>query len=221
MKETVILSLSGGLDSCVCYYYLQSLGYTVRGVNFSYGSKHNAKERAAAEKLCPGLIKIDLDFSHVKSDLLLTGGSIPDGHYEQPNMIRTVVPFRNGIMLSYLAALAESMDCRKIALANHSGDHAIYPDCRTEFISAMNNAVRLGTYGHIEILSPFSEINKTDIVALGKKLKIEKQMYESWSCYKGGELACGTCGTCVERREAFVNAGLPDLTPYGKKACTV
>ncbi len=221
MKETVILSLSGGLDSCVCYYYLQSLGYTVRGVNFSYGSKHNAKERAAAEKLCPGLIKIDLDFSHIKSDLLLTGGTIPDGHYEQPNMIRTVVPFRNGIMLSYLAALAESMDCRKIALANHSGDHAIYPDCRTEFINAMNNAVNLGTYGKIEILSPFSEINKTDIVALGKKLKIEKQMYESWSCYKGGEFACGTCGTCVERREAFVNAGLPDLTPYGKQACTV
>jgi len=85
----------------------------------------------------------------------------------------------------------------------------------------MNNAVNLGTYGKIEILSPFSEINKTDIVALGKKLKIEKQMYESWSCYKGGEFACGTCGTCVERREAFVNAGLPDLTPYGKQACTV
>ncbi|MDD4003895.1 MAG: 7-cyano-7-deazaguanine synthase [Elusimicrobiaceae bacterium] len=216
MTETVILSLSGGLDSCVCYFYLQSLGYAVRGVNFSYGSKHNARERAAAEKLCPGLLKLELDFSQIKSDLLLSGGPVPDGHYHEIGMKSTVVPFRNGIMLSYLAAIAESSDCRKIAIANHSGDHALYPDCRTEFITALNGAVALGTYSKVGILSPFSEINKTDIVALGKKLGIERQMYDSWSCYRGGESQCGTCATCAERREAFVNAGLPDLTRYGE-----
>ena len=219
MTESVILSLSGGLDSCVCYYYLQSLGYSVRGVNFSYGAKHNARERAAAEKICPGLMKIDLDFSHIKSALLVGGGPVPDGHYKESDMKSTVVPFRNGIMLSYLAAIAESCGARKIALANHSGDHAIYPDCRTDFVAAMDRAVTLGTYGRIGVLSPFTEINKTDIVAMGKKLGIEKQMFESWSCYKGGDAHCGTCATCVERREAFVNAGLTDKTRYGELVC--
>ncbi|MFA6584173.1 MAG: 7-cyano-7-deazaguanine synthase QueC [Elusimicrobiaceae bacterium] len=220
MRETVLLSLSGGLDSCVCYFYLQSLGYNVRGINFSYGAKHNAAERAAAEKICPALIKLDLNFEHIKSDLLLTGGPVPDGHYEDAVMKKTVVPFRNGIMLSYLAAIAESENCSKIAIANHSGDHAIYPDCRPDFIAAMSKAVQAGTYTRVEILSPFSAMTKTHIAMTGKKLGLEKIMSGTWSCYKGGAKHCGTCGTCVERKEAFSLAGVKDETVYEETECT-
>jgi 7-cyano-7-deazaguanine synthase len=147
-----------------------------------------------------------------KSDLLKSGGKIPDGHYEELTMKKTVVPFRNGIFLSLAAGYAESLGAEAVAIAAHSGDHAIYPDCRESFFLPMAQAVEAGTYANIKLLRPFVAMDKAAIVRRGAELKINYA--RTWSCYKGGLLHCGTCGTCIERREAFLMAGVPDPTPY-------
>ena len=116
-------------------------------------------------------------------------------------MKSTVVPFRNGIMISYAAAIAEDNDCKYILLANHFGDRAIYPDCRKEFIEGMTNAVKYGTYNNIEILAPFTNVSKREIGLLGKTLDVDFK--NTYSCYEGEEIHCGECGTCVERKEAL------------------
>jgi 7-cyano-7-deazaguanine synthase len=127
-------------------------------------------------------------------------------------MKRTVVPFRNGIMLAIACGIAESRDAQGLVIAAHAGDHAIYPDCREPFMKAMAEAMQAGTYAAIELLRPFIAIDKTGIARLGHELGVD--FSHTWSCYKGGDVHCGTCGTCVERREAFANAGLTDPTPY-------
>jgi 7-cyano-7-deazaguanine synthase len=147
-----------------------------------------------------------------KSDLLQSGGEIPKGHYEEQSMKKTVVPFRNGIMLSIAAGFAESLEARGLVIAAHSGDHAIYPDCREDFMKAMGDAIRLGTYAEVELLRPFIALTKADIAARGTELGVDYS--RTWSCYVGGDTHCGECGTCVERREAFLLAGVPDPTHY-------
>jgi 7-cyano-7-deazaguanine synthase len=127
-------------------------------------------------------------------------------------MKRTVVPFRNGIMLAVACGFAESVDAEALAIAAHSGDHAIYPDCREPFMQGMATAMEEGTYARIRLLRPFIAMDKTAIARRGIELGID--FSETWSCYKGGEIHCGTCGTCVERREAFILAGIPDPTTY-------
>ena len=127
-------------------------------------------------------------------------------------MKQTVVPFRNGIMLAVAAGLAESRNAEALVIAAHSGDHAIYPDCREPFMQAMADAMRLGTYVGIQLLRPFISTYKAGIANLGQRLGVDYAM--TWSCYKGGDIHCGTCGTCVERREAFLLAGVPDPTVY-------
>jgi 7-cyano-7-deazaguanine synthase len=126
---------------------------------------------------------------------------IPDGHYEDESMRSTVVPFRNGIMLSICAAIAESEKLDEIYLANHLGDHAIYPDCREEFSSAMSKAIEYGTYQKIRVMTPFVYMSKRDVALRGKSFDID--LAKTWSCYKGQKIHCGTCGTCVERKEAL------------------
>ncbi|MBQ6309457.1 MAG: 7-cyano-7-deazaguanine synthase, partial [Prevotella sp.] len=123
-----------------------------------------------------------------------------------------VVPFRNGIMLSIAAGIAESHNLKYVMMANHGGDHAIYPDCRPSFVEAMSKATQEGTYPGIQILAPYTDITKADIAMKGKALGIDYT--KTWSCYKGGEHHCGKCGTCVERREALAAAGIPDETIY-------
>jgi 7-cyano-7-deazaguanine synthase len=150
------------------------------------------------------------------SDLLSGGGEIPDGHYEEASMKSTVVPFRNGIMLSIAAGFAESRGAEAVVIAAHSGDHAIYPDCRESFLEPMACAIREGTYARIELLRPFVAMDKAAIARQGAELGVD--FSRTWSCYKGGEIHCGTCGTCVERREAFELAGLPDPTAYAVTA---
>jgi 7-cyano-7-deazaguanine synthase len=149
---------------------------------------------------------------HFSSDLLQSGGEIPDGHYAEENMKRTVVPFRNGIMLSIAAGFAESRGAEGLVIAAHSGDHAVYPDCREPFMQAVSDAIRLGTYAAIAVLRPFIATDKAGIAAIGAELGVD--FSQTWSCYKGGAVHCGTCGTCVERREAFLMAGVSDLTVY-------
>ena len=136
----------------------------------------------------------------------------PEGHYADPTMKKTVVPFRNGIMLSIAAGYAESLGASQVILGNHFGDHAIYPDCRKDFITPMAEAIKHGTYGEIALLSPFCEVDKTEIAKIGASLGVPFEL--TWSCYKGGDKHCGKCGTCVERIEAFRLAGVIDLTAY-------
>lgn len=188
------------------------------GVSFSYGSNHNAKEIPFAEYHCKLLgiphIVIDLAFmpKYFRSSLLEGGDAIPEGHYADDNMKSTVVPFRNGIMLSIAAGIAESHNLKYVMMANHGGDHAIYPDCRPSFVEAMSKATQEGTYPGIQILAPYTDITKADIALKGKALGIDYT--KTWSCYKGGEHHCGKCGTCVERREALAAAGIADETIY-------
>jgi 7-cyano-7-deazaguanine synthase len=138
---------------------------------------------------------------YFKSDLLLSGGAIPEGGYAEENMKSTVVPFRNGIMLAVAAGLAESYGLDTVLLANHSGDHAIYPDCRPEFVEAMDAAVKAGTYEGIRVVSPYCDITKRDIALRGRAIGLDYSL--TYSCYKGGEKHCGKCGTCTERKEAL------------------
>lgn len=216
MKALVILS--GGLDSTVALYWAKKKYGDIEALTFYYGSKHNEKEYYCALKTCESLkvklsrISIDFIDTYFKSDLLKSGGEIPEGHYAAENMKSTVVPFRNGIMLSIAAGFAESNDCDVIILGNHSGDHAIYPDCREDFIKAMAQAISFGTQKQIRLESPFCNITKTDIVKIGTELGVDFSL--TWSCYKGGDKHCGKCGICVERKEAFQEAGVCDPTIY-------
>lgn len=181
-------------------------------VTFDYGSKHNEREIECARKNCEMLgiehIVIPLEFmgKYFKSSLLIGGEEIPEGHYADDNMKSTVVPFRNGIMLSIAAGLAESRGLKKVMLANHGGDHAIYPDCRPGFVRAMSEAISEGTYDGVVIDAPYTDITKSDIARIGKRIGVDYSL--TYSCYKGGERHCGKCGTCVERMEALRDAGI-------------
>lgn len=215
MKDSVII-VSGGMDSITLLHeYKDSIAL---GISFDYGSNHNSKEIPFAEMHCKQLgiehIVIPLSFmsQYFKSSLLEGAEAIPEGHYEDENMKSTVVPFRNGIMLAIAAGLAESRGLTKVMIANHGGDHAIYPDCRSEFIDAMNGATKAGTYIDVEIVAPYTNITKSQIAEKGKMLGIDYT--QTWSCYKGGEHHCGKCGTCVERKEALKEAGIEDKTVY-------
>lgn len=215
--EKAIVTFSGGLDSSTLLHWAVR-NYDVKAATFDYGSKHNERERAAANliagKLGVPLTLISLPFVNdlFKSDLLRSGGAIPEGHYEDASMKSTVVPFRNGIMLSIAAGYAESEGASIVLYAAHAGDHAIYPDCRPEFLSAISAAARAGTYLNVEIKDPFIGMHKKDIVVLGRELGVPFEL--TYSCYSGGEKHCGKCGTCVERKEAFRLAGFEDPTEY-------
>lgn len=216
-NKTVIL-LSGGLDSTVALHAAAAAGSVVAGVSFDYGAKHRAAELACAVWQCnrlgvPHRI-LDLGFMGglFRSSLLAGGGEIPEGHYEEPSMRATVVPFRNGIMLAIAAGVAESLDAGSVTIAAHGGDHAIYPDCREEFLAPMAAAMEAGTYARIALRRPFVDVAKADIVRRGQALGVD--FSRTWSCYKGGTMHCGRCGTCTERREAFLLAGVADPTPY-------
>ena len=216
--ERVIVLLSGGMDSVTAFYDALGTYDVVAALSFDYGAKHNHKEIPLARAHCKQagvphqVIKLDFVNQLFQSDLLKSGAEIPEGHYEAENMVRTVVPFRNGIMLSIAAGYAESMKAEGLVIAAHAGDHAIYPDCREEFMAPMAAAIRYGTYASINLIRPFIEMNKAGIAAHGKRLGVDYSM--TWSCYKGGDIHCGKCGTCVERREAFIDAGVEDPTDY-------
>lgn len=216
MKDSVII-VSGGMDSTTLLYDRRD--EIALAISFDYGSNHNAREIPYAEMHCKRLgiehITIPLDFMHkyFRSSLLEGADAIPEGHYAAENMKSTVVPFRNGIMLAVAAGVAESRNLTKLLIANHGGDHTIYPDCRPEFISAMDSATNAGTYVGVRVIAPYTNITKGDIARIGKKLGIDYS--ETWSCYKGGEKHCGKCGTCVERKEALAYASIEDTTEYG------
>ncbi len=214
----VVVLCSGGMDSVAALHWAVRAHAVSAVASFDYGSKHNARELpfAAAHarrlRLRHEVIRLDFVERLFASALLKGGGDIPEGHYEAENMKQTVVPFRNGIMLAIAAGFAESIGAAGLVIAAHGGDHAIYPDCREEFMQPMADAMRLGTYAGIQLLRPFIRLTKAGIAAEGARLGVD--FAQTWSCYKGGAVHCGRCGTCVERREAFVLAGLPDPTVY-------
>jgi 7-cyano-7-deazaguanine synthase len=225
MKDSgkrVVLSLSGGLDSTCLLFDLLKTGYSVECINFQYGSKHNLRERAFAISSAfasnTTLISINMDFMAklFKSSLLLTGETIPKGHYAEPNMKKTVVPFRNAIMLSIAGGYAASIGANFVAAGTHHGDHTIYPDCRPEFMEAMRDTFRTGLWEDIRLLTPYTWFDKGDIAIRGYEAKAP--IFRTYSCYTGEEIHCGVCGACTERKEAFKKLyekhGVKDETDY-------
>lgn len=214
----VVVLVSGGMDSVTALHAAAREHEVTAGLSFDYGSKHNHREIPFAAHHCRLLgvaheiVTLDFMDRLFRSDLLRSGGEIPEGHYEAGTMKQTVVPFRNGILLSIAAGYAESAGAEGLVIAAHSGDHAIYPDCRETFMVPMAEAIRAGTYAGIEVLRPFIHERKEGIAVIGTGLGIDFAM--TWSCYKGGERHCGRCGTCVERKEAFALSGIPDPTVY-------
>lgn len=215
MKDSVII-VSGGLDSITLLY--DKAETIALAVSFDYGQNHGTKELPFAAHHCRKLgiphITIPLSFMHryFKSSLLDGAEAIPEGHYAEENMKSTVVPFRNGIMLAIATGIAESHGLKRVYIANHGGDHAIYPDCRPDFIQAMDGAATAGTFVNVRIEAPYTNITKADIVRRGTALGVDYS--KTWSCYKGSDVHCGKCGTCVERKEAFLEAGVKDPTEY-------
>lgn len=219
-KSKFVHIFSGGLDSTVLLYDLLNQGHKVTCIHFQYGSKHNKAELDCAKKTCEitgtPFFVFDLEslFSYFHSTLLKRGGPIPKGYYTDSTMQSTVVPFRNGILLSIAAGFAESIDYEAISYGAHSGDHAIYPDCRPVFVKAISQAIMEGTYKKIRLTAPYLHMSKSAIVTRGSELKVPFQM--TWTCYNGNAKAghCGKCGSCSERIEAFHDAGCIDTVKY-------
>ncbi len=216
MTKDSVMVLSGGMDSTTMLH--EYAGRIAVAVTFDYGSNHNAREIECARYNCRALgielVEVKMDFIGrlFNSSLLSGADAIPEGDYDDDNMRSTVVPFRNGIMLAAAAGLAESRGLHKVMMANHSGDHAIYPDCRPGFVEAMSRAISEGTYDHIEIFAPYTALTKGQIAERGAALGIDYA--HTYSCYKGGERHCGLCGTCRERKQALAEAGINDPTDY-------
>lgn len=214
----VLVLLSGGLDSVTALYHARNSYDLAGGVSFDYGAKHHARELPLAGYHCKKLslphykLQIEAVANHFRSALLAGGEAVPVGSYNPRIMRKTVVPFRNGIMLSLAAGLAESIGAGAILVAAHGGDHELYPDCRDKFMTAMAEAISSGTYARIALLRPFIRLDKAGIVRLGHQLGVD--FSRTWSCYAGGRLHCGKCSTCIERQAAFVAAGIADPTVY-------
>lgn len=215
--EKVVLILSGGMDSTTLLYKLAAEGYDVYAISFNYGQRHN-RELTVARRTCEKIgvkhrivnvsgLKYLLEGSSLTSDI-----EVPEGHYADENMKKTVVPNRNMIMLSIATGYAVSIGAGKVFFGAHSGDHAIYPDCRKVFVAALNAVTKVANYQPIEVIAPFLELDKGDIAILGKRLGVDYSL--THTCYKGKKVACGKCGACTERLEAFKKAGIEDPIKY-------
>mgnify|MGYP002856110293 CR=1 FL=1 len=216
MAKDAVIILSGGMDSCTMLHEFHD--EIALAITFDYGSTQNHREQQYAVAQCQQLgikhIIIPLDFMrrYFKSALLESPDAIPEGNYDEENMKATVVPFRNGIMLAIACGIAESNGLKRVMIANHAGDHSIYPDCRSPFIEAMSTAMMTGTYEGIKVYAPYTDLSKAEIARHGAALGLDYS--ETYSCYKGGEKHCGKCGTCRERRQALIDAGIEDHTEY-------
>ncbi|MDR3229214.1 MAG: 7-cyano-7-deazaguanine synthase QueC [Puniceicoccales bacterium] len=216
MKTAVVFS--GGLDSTVLLAKLVSEGRECLALTFDYGQRH-AREIESARAIA-ALLGIRHHVADLRALIPLWGSNsltdhavaVPDGHYTEERMKTTVVPGRNLVFLSVAAAWAIAEKCDSLAYGAHSGDHTIYPDCRPEFADALAAAVALADWRRVELERPFVTMDKAAVARLGAALGAPMAL--SWSCYKGGKLHCGRCATCVERREAFEKAAVPDPTDY-------
>jgi 7-cyano-7-deazaguanine synthase len=216
-KKKVVIIYSGGMDSYTSLHLARQQGYDVHAVSFNYGQRHS-KELIYA-KLVTEKYKIPHKIVDISSINQLIGGSsltdnieVPEGHYEEESMKQTVVPNRNMILLSMAVGYAVSINAEAVYFGAHSGDHAIYPDCRTEFVDAMNAVCAIANYEPIAIRAPFLKDDKVEILKIGLKLGLDYN--ETWTCYNGREKACGKCGSCQERLEAFEQNNSVDPLDY-------
>ncbi len=216
-----VIILSGGMDSVTLLHFLvKHLQCSMKAISFDYGQKHK-KEIAFAKAQCEELdvehCVIELPFiaDLFSSALLSKGSEIPEGHYKEENMKQTVVPNRNMIMSSIAVGLGQSTGASFLALGVHAGDHTIYPDCRAEFIDAFRAAVELSDWNPFTVFAPFQRMTKVEILEIGFQLSPPVDYAKTWTCYKGMEKACGKCGSCQERGEAFAQIEIKDpLHPF-------
>ncbi len=217
--NSYVILLSGGLDSSVLAYSLSSLGIKLKALTLDYGQRHIA-EQVAAQKIAANLgiehrvvsLREVTPLFGDECSLINESQDIPSGHYEHESMKSTVVPNRNMILLSVATAWSVASEFDGVAYAAHAGDHAIYPDCRPAFADAMTQAISLCDFSPQELIRPFINLTKGDIVRIGASLRVPFEV--TWSCYNGRTKHCGTCGTCNERIEAFQLAGVSDATAY-------
>lgn len=217
MSEKVVVIYSGGMDSFTLLNESVAQGKKVYALSFNYGQKHS-KELHYAQKVCDqlGIPHKVVDITAIHQ--LLLGSSltddieIPDGHYEEESMKSTVVPNRNMVMLSLAIAYAVSVEASAVLFGAHGGDHAIYPDCRPEFVEKMAAVSRVANYEEVDVQAPYIHLNKTEILSRGLALGLDYG--KSWTCYKGRERACGKCGACQERIEAFTDNQQTDPLLY-------
>lgn len=213
-----LIVLSGGMDSAVLLASERAAGRSIAAISFDYGSKHNHRELPMAAALCAQyqvshrIIRLPFVNELFASSLLQSGDAVPDGAYDSDNMKSTVVPFRNGILIAIATGYAESIGADRVLLASHAGDHHIYPDCRPEFNAAMGEACSRGTDGKVQVQFPFADLDKREIGDLGRRLGVD--FSRTWTCYKGQEMHCGTCGACDERKYALRHQENLDPTPY-------
>lgn len=221
--QKIVIGLSGGMDSATLLGLLLEQGFEVHCCSFIYGSKHGVYEMESASKIVAyykqtekpvfhHVFDLRQAFSGFHSSLLKTGGVIPEGHYQAENMKSTVVPGRNLIFSSIMAGLAESIGAYHIALGVHAGDHFIYPDCRPDFIAALNATIKESSDMGVSVLAPFLHDTKETILQVGIALHVPYELTRT--CYKDQVFSCGKCGSCTERLEAFRNLGLIDPIKY-------
>ena len=217
MSEKAVVIYSGGMDSFTILNRAIKEGFEVYALTFDYGQKHK-KEIRYAESVCQELgishriIDITAINQLLQSSSLTSDKEIPEGHYEAANMKSTVVPNRNMILLSLAIGYAVDIDANRVYYGAHSGDHAIYPDCRPDFVHAMNRVAKLANYEPVDIVTPYLNGDKIEILADGLKMGLDYG--KTWTCYNGREKACGKCGSCVERLEAFDKNGAVDPLEY-------
>lgn len=213
--DNQVVIYSGGMDSFTLLNELMYLGYRNHILTFDYGQKH-AKELVVANRFCQ---KNNLEHTIVKLPTevfrgsALTGGpDVPEGHYEDESMKDTYVPNRNMTMLSLAAAYALSIGANKVFYGAHAGDHAIYPDCRPEFLKQINTLLHIANYEPVTVIAPYLGMSKTDILQRGIQMGLNYS--HTWTCYNGRDKACGKCGSCRERLEAFQQCGVIDPLEY-------
>lgn len=217
MTDKAVVIYSGGMDSFTILNRALNEGHDVYALTFDYGQKHK-KEIRYAESVCQELgishriIDITAINQLLQSSSLTSDKAIPEGHYEAANMKSTVVPNRNMILLSLAIGYAVDIGSNKVFYGAHSGDHAIYPDCRPDFVHAMNRVAKLANYEPVDIVTPYLNGDKIEILADGLKMGLDYG--KTWTCYNGREKACGKCGSCVERLEAFEKNGAVDPLEY-------
>jgi 7-cyano-7-deazaguanine synthase len=219
MKTVVILS--GGMDSTTLLYEEMDQGNEVAALSVNYGQRH-VRELECAEYIS-GLLLVPWELVDLTSITHLLRGSsqtdksvpVPKGHYAEESMKATIIPNRNMMMLSVAVAWALAQGADKVAYAAHAGDHAIYPDCRPDFVAALNKAIALADWRHVTLEAPFINWTKQEILKRGVALGVPYE--ETWTCYEGNAIACGQCGTCVERLEAFAMTGIDDPLHYADR----